>query len=263
MWSPEFKRQLLASSGPIVAALCGGMTSGFTAVLVPQLENDNSTMHLTRREGSWIASMLDLPMALGFVLSCILMNVYGRRFINLLVCLPFLTGWVIIALADEFSLISLGKFLTNLGFGLSNPPSMVYISEITEFRYRGTILAIMVLSLSSGIFASHIIGTVLGWKILSAFCAILPCISFMCVYSTPESPTWLASKGLTVKAEEAFRWLRVDSGESESELNLMLTQARTNENIMAPKFQKAFAILLIIFFILMYVLATIKNRIIS
>lgn len=54
-----FNRQTITASAPILTIIVCGMTTGYSSVLLPQLQNDSSLSidPLTKNELSWIASI--------------------------------------------------------------------------------------------------------------------------------------------------------------------------------------------------------------
>uniref|UniRef100_A0A2H8TN25 Facilitated trehalose transporter Tret1 n=1 Tax=Melanaphis sacchari TaxID=742174 RepID=A0A2H8TN25_9HEMI len=187
---PVFK-QIFAASGPLIVTLGSGMTVGFSAVLLPQLKDDRSTIKISSHQESWIASMAALPMAVGSVLGGVAMDRLGRKTTNLLICVPFVLGWTAVSMATGVNGVYAGRLLTGLCTGLLGPPTAVYIAEVTEQRYRGAALAMISFSVSAGILAVHTMGTFLGWRLVSALCSTVPFAGYALIWFTPESPVWL------------------------------------------------------------------------
>lgn len=46
--------QVVAAAGPMAAIISSGITTGFSAVLLPQLQAPDSTITVTEDEASWI-----------------------------------------------------------------------------------------------------------------------------------------------------------------------------------------------------------------
>ncbi|KAK3932867.1 Facilitated trehalose transporter Tret1 [Frankliniella fusca] len=168
--------------------------------------------------------MAPLLMALGCLLSGPMLDRLGRRRSQLLICVPFTIGWVLLAVARDLPVILAGRFLTGLCVGLVGPPSLIYIGETAEPAYRGLLLAAISLAVAVGILVAHVLGTVLHWRLTAWVCATAPlaCIALLC--PSPESPVWLASKGKLADASRAFRWLRGFDDAASVELQGLLSK---------------------------------------
>lgn len=200
--------------------------------------------------------MAALPMAIGCIIGGIIMEKYGRKMAHLILNIPFVVGWICIALATNITWILVGRFLTGFCVGLLGPPASVYIGETSGPKYRGFLLAGVSLAIAVGILISHLVGTFFSWKITAFICSVCPLISFFCMLLAPESPSWLLSKGKVENALKSFKWLRGMDDESTQEFENMVVNQNTSanvgnyswavlkENIRQPTFLKPLFILL-------------------
>lgn len=208
------------------------------------------------------ASAAVMPMALGCIISGYLMEQYGCRPTQLFICILSVIGWVLLSLASNLWMIYVGRLVTGLCVGLLGPPSIVYIAETTDPRFRGTVLAGIPLAVSAGILCSHGLGTLLTWKMAAALCSIFPFIGYILLFPAPESPIWLVGKNNLAKAEESFRWLRGYSDSATEEMMIVLKKKdsmaalskskfdiETLKLILDPSFLKPFIVMNIFFFI--------------
>lgn len=56
----------------------------------------------------------------------------------------------------------------------------------------------------------YALGSYLHWHIVAGVLATIPLTSLTVFFFVPESPVWLAKKGLEEEAEDALTWLRGD-----------------------------------------------------
>lgn len=96
----------------------------------------------------------------------------GRRTTSLLICIPALLGWLLMALASDLRMLLVGRFLTGFSTGAFSPVGLVYIGETSSPKYRGVLLAATAFSVSLGILLAHLLGALLPWRIASGICAI-------------------------------------------------------------------------------------------
>uniref|UniRef100_A0A182PHI4 Major facilitator superfamily (MFS) profile domain-containing protein n=1 Tax=Anopheles epiroticus TaxID=199890 RepID=A0A182PHI4_9DIPT len=222
-------RQILAASGPIISSAAAGMTNGFSAILLPQLQQPGSKLSITEDQASWIASMAPLPMALGCILGGWLMERCGRKSAHLLLNISFAVGWCVLSMAGSYPQILAGRFITGLSCGLVGPPASVYIAETSDPRYRGILLAGVTFAVSGGILLAHLFGTFFRWQTAALLCSLFMIVAYLLMLVSPESPAWLLARGERVEAESSFRWLRGYDPASRQEFDAMVARTQKDE----------------------------------
>ncbi|CAH1275609.1 unnamed protein product [Diabrotica balteata] len=253
-----YTRQVFVAVGPLLLTVSSGMTFGYSAILIPQLQvAENNTISIDTEQASWIASIATLPMAVGSVIGGFCLEKLGRKATHTISCLPIFLGWLLIYLANGINMVLLGRFITGLFTGILTTATAVYIGETCEPSYRGVLLAGISFCVALGLFTSHLLGTFLSWQNTALVCSLLPLISQIIIYFSPESATWLAGKARAEEAEQAFYWYRGASDKAKNELNILL-QCRNHQpkessktfkdkinGILVPEFLKPLGIIAI------------------
>ncbi|KFB35580.1 AGAP005600-PA-like protein [Anopheles sinensis] len=217
-------RQVLAASGPIISSAAAGMTNGFSAILLPQLQQPGSQISITEDQSSWIASMAPLPMAFGCIMGGLLMERCGRKSAHLLLNVSFAVGWCVLSMAHGYPQILVGRFITGFSCGLVGPPASVYIAETSDPRYRGILLAGVTFAVSGGILLAHLFGTFFHWQTAALLCSLFMVVAYLLMLVSPESPAWLLARGQRSEAEASFRWLRGFDQTSRQEFDAMVAR---------------------------------------
>ena len=237
------------------------MTSGYSAVLLPQLQSNVSEFRISEETATWIASTAVLPMALGCLAGGFLMERYGRKATHLILSIPFVAGWVMIGLAHNLAILLAGRFISGACVGILGPPGSVMIGEISAPKYRGILLAGVSLAIAVGILVSHVLGTFLHWKTTALVCSVLPMVCFFILVQVPESPSWLMAQGRLEEAKESFQWYRGTKEAAATEFQDLLSKqlpdrksstsqwAALRKELRNPSFAKPLLIILTFFFV--------------
>ncbi|XP_059469544.1 facilitated trehalose transporter Tret1-2 homolog isoform X2 [Neocloeon triangulifer] len=206
---------LIANLGPVNT----GMVFGFSAVAIPQLMHANSTIKIDADQASWIASLSSLSTPLGCILGGYLMDLLGRRTTLLLLEVPLIAGWLLIATAGGVPQIYAGRLLVGLGSGLVGAPARVYTGEVSQPHLRGTLAALASVAVSLGVLIEYGGGAATEWPILAGVSAALPiCAFLLTAFILPETPAWLIARGQKDNARKSLHRLRADTCDIEREL---------------------------------------------
>ncbi|XP_026762256.2 facilitated trehalose transporter Tret1-like [Galleria mellonella] len=212
-------RQIWTVSGVFTNMLVQGMVLSFPSCLLPGLRETDSPIKADLATASWLASSVGLSSMLGFLISSYLMDRCGRRISHLLVILPGISAWLFIYFAHNVLTLMLGRILAGITAGATVTLGAIVIGEYTSPEYRGMFLNLKSASVCLGNMVVHILHNFFNWKTIAIFGLIPQIFAFLIIYTWPESPAWLASKGQFQKAKETFFWLRGSSEREKLELS--------------------------------------------
>ena len=221
--------QCLVSGAILLLAAGGGMPIGYSAILLPQLTEDNGTMHADRELSSWIASVHSLATPIGSLLSGALLDGIGRRGSLQLSAIPLCAGWIIIGFARSIPCLLIGRVVLGFAVGLMAVPAQVLLGEMADPGLRGFLTGGSLAFYCLGILLVYALGASFTWDIV-AFCAtILPAIALIALTLVPESPAWLVRQKKPGKAKKALLWLRGGNIEQvNTEVAVLEARAKTD-----------------------------------
>lgn len=108
-----------------------------------------------------------------------------------------------------------GRVLHGISIGMLSPLRSVLIGEYASPKNRGALLTTVSLTQSFGIFFVHLVGSFLSWQQTALVCVFFSFASLVMTIYSPESPSWLVSKGKYDEGRKVFRWLRGEGEEDE------------------------------------------------
>lgn len=166
----------------------------------------------------------------GFLISSFLMEWLGRRISHGLVIIPGTLGWLLIFFAQDIPLLMTGRVLGGITAGATVTLGAVVIGEFTSPEHRGMFLNLKTAAVCLGNTFTHALGSHFHWRTVALFALVPHILAFIIVCTWPESPSWLASKQLYERSENAFFWLRGYSEKSKREFAELIRAQKEQAN---------------------------------
>ncbi|KAL1492216.1 hypothetical protein ABEB36_012699 [Hypothenemus hampei] len=184
-----------------------GTTLGLPTILVPSLSGKDAIV-LDEEGISWIASIINLCVPLGCLMSGAFSRKFGRIRSLQIVSVPYFLAFLTFHFSTEPWHIFFALCLVGTAGGLSESPALSYAVEVSEPNLRGVLTSTSTLFISLGILFSFILGSFYSWRTVALIIAVPPVASIFLLMVIPETPYWLISRNRLKKSQESLAWLR-------------------------------------------------------
>lgn len=208
---------LLRSS--IVAAI-GGLLFGFdTAVIAGATQALTEQYRLTPGSLGFTVSIAVWGTVLGAAIAGWFGDKYGRRDSLRGLALIYLVSALGCALAPNWMVLVVMRFLVGLAIGGSSVLGPMYIAEIAPARWRGRLVGLFQFNVVAGILIAYLSNYLVGlghfgdheWRVKLGVSAIPALFFFAMLFTIPRSPRWLVKQR---RIEEARLTLQLTGEES-------------------------------------------------
>jgi sugar porter (SP) family MFS transporter len=209
---------LAAASGAL-----GGLLFGYDWVVIggAKLFYERYFQLDSPRLQGWAMSCALIGCLIGAISSASLSDRFGRKRLLTLAALVFAVSSLGTGLATHFSSFVLWRILGGYAIGISSSISPMYIAEISPAHLRGRLVSFNQLAIVFGILLAQVVNWLIarpvppgatahdillswngqwGWRWMFAVTAIPSLLFLAATFLVPESPRWLAAKGLEQRA---------------------------------------------------------------
>jgi MFS transporter, SP family, major inositol transporter len=201
-----------------VVASFGGLLFGYdTGVINGALVPMKSDLGLTSFTEGFVVSILIFGAAIGALVGGRLSDRFGRRHNILMLSGIFVFGTVGCVVSPTWEVLAVFRFILGLAVGGASATVPVYLSEVSPFEKRGSMVSRNEVMIVSGQFAAFIINAIIFniwgthdsvWRYMLVV-AVLPAVAlFIGMLRMPESPRWLISQDREAEALKVLKQVR-------------------------------------------------------
>ncbi|ODV91341.1 hypothetical protein CANCADRAFT_26166 [Tortispora caseinolytica NRRL Y-17796] len=176
-----------------------------------------------------ITASTALGALIGGIIAGFTTDMLGRKRIIMFANILFVVGAAVQTGAHTVWTMIVGRFIMGWGVGLASLIAPLYISELSPSRFRGRLVVLNVLAITSGQVIAYAIGAGLthvenGWRILVALSIIPAVAQFILFFFMPETPRYLVRSGNISAAESIIRRTYRNVSEAEVARKIKLLQ---------------------------------------
>lgn len=198
-----------------ICAALAGFLFGFDTVVISGADQQLQTAWHTSDaiHGSVVMAMALWGTVVGAIFGGIPTNALGRKKTLLLIGVLYFVSALGSALVDGPYIFAFFRFIGGLGVGASTIAAPAYVSEIAPSKDRGRLVGLYQFNIVLGILIAFLSNYLLRdtgaepWRWMLGVEAIPALIYMLFVFTIPESPRWLVSKGRIEDAKDTLNYI--------------------------------------------------------
>ncbi|XP_016488382.2 putative polyol transporter 4 isoform X2 [Nicotiana tabacum] len=184
-------------------------------------------LKITEVQEEVLVGILSIISLLGSLAGGKTSDAIGRKWTMAFAAIVFQSGALIMALAPNFRVLMIGRFLAGIGIGFGVMIAPVYIAEISPTVARGSFTSFPKIFINLGILLGYVSNYAfsglpphINWRVMLGV-GILPSVFIgIALFVIPESPRWLVMKN---RIDEA-RVVLLKTNENASEVEERLAE---------------------------------------
>jgi SP family galactose:H+ symporter-like MFS transporter len=198
-----------------IAAL-GGLLFGYdTGVISGAILFVKNQFSLSATMEEIVVSAVLVGAVLGAVMGGALTGRFGRRKMIILAGIIFTVSAIGTALVPTVAWLIATRIVSGIAIGIASFISPMYIAELVPAKVRGSLVAVNMLAITSGIVVAYLVDYALsgsqGWRWMFGLAAIPSIALVIGMWRLPDSPRWLISKSMVEQAKRVLQRVRTES----------------------------------------------------